>query len=159
MVYLGLGANLGDRIATLRAARDQLAPAVEVVCCSSLYETPPWGVTDQPLFLNAVCSGRTALTPDQLLTFLKDLERDLGRTATKRWGPRVIDLDILFFDKLILNTPTLTIPHPLLHERAFVLLPLREIAPDLHHPLLGTRIAVLADTVPTADLRVLVQSW
>jgi 2-amino-4-hydroxy-6-hydroxymethyldihydropteridine diphosphokinase len=124
-----------------------------------VYETPPWGVTDQPPFLNAVCYGRTALPPDQLLTLLKDLERDLGRTATKRWGPRVIDLDLLFFDDLILTTPTLTIPHPLLHERAFVLVPLHEIAPDLNHPVLGTTIAVIADTVPTAELRVLAQSW
>jgi 2-amino-4-hydroxy-6-hydroxymethyldihydropteridine diphosphokinase len=158
-VYLGLGANLGDRIGTLRAARDRLAPAVEVVRCSSLYQTPPWGVTDQPPFLNAVCYGRTALTPEQLLSFLKDLERDLGRTATKRWGPRAIDLDILFFDDLILATPTLTIPHSLLHERAFVLVPLREIAPDLRHPTLGTTIAVIANTVPTAELRVLAQAW
>lgn len=158
-VYLGLGANLGDRRATLCAARKQLAPSVEIVRCSSLYETPPWGVTDQPPFLNAVCYGRTALNPHNLLVFLKELERDLGRTATKRWGPRVIDLDILFFDDLILSTPSLTIPHSLLHERAFVLVPLHEIAPDLHHPVLGVSISALANAAPAADLHKLTQDW
>lgn len=158
-VYLGLGANLGDRLATLRAARDRLAPAVTVVRCSSLYETPPWGVTDQPSFFNAVCHGQTALTAFELLAFLKNLEADLGRTATRRWGPRLIDLDILFFDDLVLDTPTLTIPHLHLHERAFVLIPLSEIAPDLQHPRLGTSIATLAGSVSTDGLQRLDERW
>ncbi|HEX6289156.1 MAG TPA: 2-amino-4-hydroxy-6-hydroxymethyldihydropteridine diphosphokinase [Herpetosiphonaceae bacterium] len=158
-VYLGLGANLGDRAATLRAARARLAPSFTVLGCSSLYQTPPWGVTDQPPFLNAVCYGQTALAPAELLTFLKALERDLGRIATRRWGPRAIDLDILLFDDLILQTPTLTIPHPLLHERPFVLIPLRELAPDLRHPALGTTIADLAQALPEPDLQVIAQAW
>jgi 2-amino-4-hydroxy-6-hydroxymethyldihydropteridine diphosphokinase len=158
-VYLGLGANLGDRAAMIRRARGRLAPAVEVVRCSRLYETPAWGVTDQPPFLNAVCHGRTALTPLDLLAYLKDLERDLGRVATTRWGPRVIDLDMLFFDDLILNTPDLTIPHPLVHERAFVLIPLQELAPDYRHPVLGASIAALASAMPDSDMRICAQDW
>jgi 2-amino-4-hydroxy-6-hydroxymethyldihydropteridine diphosphokinase len=158
-VYLGLGANLGERRATLHAARDRLAPAVTVVRCSSLYETPPWGVADQPSFLNAVCHGQTALSAFELLACLKDLEADLGRTATTRWGPRLIDLDILLFDDLLLDTPTLTIPHLHLHERAFALIPLSEIAPDLRHPRLGVSIAALASTVSTEGLQRLDERW
>jgi 2-amino-4-hydroxy-6-hydroxymethyldihydropteridine diphosphokinase len=158
-VYLGLGANLGDRQATLRTARERLAAAVTLERCSSLYETPPWGVTDQPAFLNAVCQAQTALSAPELLALLKDLERDLGRTAGIRWGPRLIDLDILLFDDLMLATPTLTIPHPHLHERAFVLIPLREIAPDLRHPLLGVSIAELAGTLADSGLQRLGQRW
>lgn len=158
-VYLGLGANLGERRAMLRTACDRLAPAVTVVRCSSLYETPPWGVTDQPAFLNAVCHGQTALSAFDLLAFLKGLEADLGRTATTRWGPRLIDLDILLFDDLLLTTSTLTIPHLHLHERAFVLIPLSEIAPDLQHPRLGLSIAALASSVSTAGLQRLDEPW
>ncbi|HEY0734242.1 MAG TPA: 2-amino-4-hydroxy-6-hydroxymethyldihydropteridine diphosphokinase [Herpetosiphonaceae bacterium] len=158
-VYLGLGANLGERLATLRTARDRLAPAMTVVRCSSLYETPPWGVTDQPSFLNAVCHAQTALSAFELLAVLKDLEADLGRTATTRWGPRLIDLDILLFDDLVLATPTLTIPHLHLHERAFVLIPLSEIAPDLQHPRLGLSIAALAGSVSTEGLQRLDERW
>jgi 2-amino-4-hydroxy-6-hydroxymethyldihydropteridine diphosphokinase len=147
-LYLAFGANLGDRAVTMRAARERLAPAVEVVRSSSLYETPPWGVLDQPPFLNATCHARTTLSPHALLAYLKTIERALGRETTMRWGPRAIDLDILFFDDLILNTPTLRIPHPLLHERAFVLIPLHEISPTLQHPVLGTTVAALVDALP-----------
>lgn len=158
-VYLGLGANLGDRAATLGAARALLSPTVDVLRCSRLYETPPWGDIDQPLFLNAVCYGRTVLTPEALLAALKQIERHLGRVATRHWGPRAIDLDILFYDDLTLRTSTLTIPHALLHERAFVLVPLRELAPDLQHPLLHRSIAELAAELPTHDLPIRVTDW
>lgn len=158
-VYLGLGANLGDRAATLRAARSSLAPEVELVRCSRLYETPPWGDLDQPTFLNAVCHGHTALSPSALLAQLKQIERDLGRVATRRWGPRAIDLDILFYDDLVLSTPTLTIPHALLHERAFVLLPLRELAPELQHPLLHRSIDALAEVLPAEGLPISATDW
>lgn len=158
-IYLAFGANLGDRAATLQAARAALARHMDFVQCSHLYETPPWGDLDQPPFLNAVCHARTALAPHALLAFLKATERALGRVATRRWGPRAIDLDILFYDDLVLTTPTLTVPHPLLHERAFVLAPLREIAPLVRHPVLHETIAALADKISTDDVQILDHPW
>lgn len=158
-VYVGFGANLGDRLATLRAARERLQSVMEVVVCSRLYETPPWGVLDQPPFLNAVCHGRTRLDPVGLLAALKTIERELGRVASRRWGPRAIDLDILFFDDLVLQTETLTIPHRLLHERAFVLAPLTDLAPDLRHPVYGDTIRALAAHVPLNDVNPIADNW
>ena len=158
-VYLGLGANLGDRQQTLCAARDRLSTVMDVVRCSSLYETQPWGVTDQPPFLNAVCYGRTALAPDDLLAALKVLEQQLGRVASTRWGPRAIDLDILFFDDLVLTSPNLTIPHPLLHQRPFVLIPLNELAPQLRHPVLGQSISALTQACDTKHVQKTLSEW
>jgi len=136
-VFLGLGSNLGNREAYLRTALTALASVVAIDAISSIYETEPVGYSDQPRFLNAVCSGTTALEPLALLCAIKQIERDLGRTPTIRYGPRLIDIDILLYGDLILDTPKLQIPHPRLVERAFMLLPLMEIAPDLCHP--GTR--------------------
>jgi len=134
-VYFGLGANLGDRAANLRAACRRLQESgVRIERCSSLYETEPWGVAEQPRYLNAVCRGETALPPRALLALAKDIERDLQRTPTVRYGPRTIDVDILLYDDLRLETRDLTIPHPRLSERPFVLVPLAEIAPDLRLP-------------------------
>jgi 2-amino-4-hydroxy-6-hydroxymethyldihydropteridine diphosphokinase len=136
IIYLALGSNMGDRLANLETAIQSLRPKVRVLKRSSIYETPPWGFIDQPSFLNMVIKAETSLSPEKLLNFIKILENSLGRKATFRNGPRLIDLDILFFDQLIINIPGLTIPHPRLHERGFVLVPLAEIAPDVIHPVL-----------------------
>jgi 2-amino-4-hydroxy-6-hydroxymethyldihydropteridine diphosphokinase len=127
--YIGLGANLGDAAGTLVAARARLAQLGELAASSSIYRTPAWGVTDQPDFVNAVVALDTTLAPAELLAALKSIEQELGRVATFRWGPRAIDLDILTYDDVRLDTPALSLPHPRLHERAFVLVPLAEIAP------------------------------
>lgn len=135
IVYLGLGSNLGDRNENLKDAIASLPPQMDVKAKSPVYETPPWGYEDQPRFLNQVVKVQTYLDAEPLLKHIKRLEVALGRKASFRHGPRLIDIDILFYDDLILNTALLTLPHPHLHERGFVLLPLMDIAPDLVHPL------------------------
>ncbi len=135
-VYIALGSNLGDRVKNLNDAIARLAPFLQVLRASSIYETEPVGVRDQPWFLNQVVCGTTALSPVDLLRRVKRIEIEMGRTEGIRFGPRPIDLDILFYDRVIALSPALTIPHPRLHERAFVLTPLAEIAPDLIHPRL-----------------------
>ena len=135
-IYLALGTNLGDRFANLQGAIAALPPAVRVEAQSPVYETPPWGLTDQPAFLNMAIKGGTELAPLALLAHLKDLEIHLGRTVSIRWGPRLIDMDILFYDDLVLDTPGLTLPHPRMQERAFVVVPLADLAPDFVHPVL-----------------------
>jgi 2-amino-4-hydroxy-6-hydroxymethyldihydropteridine diphosphokinase len=153
VVYLALGTNLGDRFANLQAAIAALPPTVRVLEQSPIYETPPWGLTDQPAFLNMVLKGETALAPGELLDHLKRLERTLGRLPGVRWGPRRIDMDILFYDELILETPGLIIPHPRLQERAFVLVPLADLAPGLVHPLLGQSVRELLAKVDTKGVK------
>jgi 2-amino-4-hydroxy-6-hydroxymethyldihydropteridine diphosphokinase len=147
VVYLALGTNLGDRAANLKAAIAALGEAVEVQAVSAVYETPPWGVTDQPAFLNQALKGTTNLPPLELLKFLKDLEPRLGRQPGMRWGPRLIDLDILFYDDLVYEAEGLRIPHPRIAERAFVLKPLADIAADLKHPVTGKSVQEMLDEV------------
>ena len=134
-VYLALGSNLGDRVQNLKAAVTALSPQMVVKAKSNVYETLPWGYEDQPRFLNMALKAETYLKPEPLLKHLKRLEIALGRKASFQNGPRLIDIDILLYDDLVLDTPALTIPHPHMHERGFVLLPLTDIAPDLIHPL------------------------
>jgi len=134
IVYLALGSNLDNRLANLRQALAALPPQMEVKAKSHVYETPPWGYEDQPRFLNQVIKVITYLEPRPLLKHLKRLEVTLGRKASFQNGPRLIDIDILFYDDLILNTDSLIIPHPRLPERGFVLLPLMDIDPELVHP-------------------------
>ena len=151
-VYLALGTNLGDRLANLKAAVAALPPAVTVLERSAVYETPPWGVTDQPAFFNMAVKGETALAPLDLLAHLKRLEKDLGRLPSVRYGPRLIDIDILFYDDLVLDTPGLTLPHPRLQERAFVLVPLADIAAEFVHPVLHESVQSLLSKVDTTGV-------
>jgi 2-amino-4-hydroxy-6-hydroxymethyldihydropteridine diphosphokinase len=135
--FIGIGSNIGDRINHCRKSIEFLSEKVKIVKQSSFYKTKPWGKPDQEPFINLVVEIETELAPRGLLEFLKEIESKLGRTMTVRWGPRIIDLDILSYDNRIIKEDDLIIPHQYLHERLFVLAPLSEIAPpDLYHPIL-----------------------
>ncbi|MEK7215836.1 MAG: 2-amino-4-hydroxy-6-hydroxymethyldihydropteridine diphosphokinase [Chloroflexota bacterium] len=144
LAYLGLGSNLGDRRAKLRDAVQELRRAGAVSQISSLYETEPVGFSRQPRFLNAVCAVQTALSPHALLRRLKGIERHLGRRPARRYGPRCIDIDILLFGDQSVRTRALTIPHPRLTQRAFVLVPLRELAAGAPDSMAGTIAPILS---------------
>ena len=144
IVHIGIGSNLGNRQENCLEAIKRLEQhGVTVLKRSSLIETEPWGVTDQPRFINLAIEAETDLAPDELLLLLKNIERSMGRVQTAHWGPRVIDLDILFYDDRIIDSPGLQIPHPHLHERDFVLMPLTEIAPEKVHPVLKKKVSEL----------------
>lgn len=140
VVYIALGSNLGNRLANIKNAISNFTPQLDVKKKSPVYETPPWGYADQPAFLNQVVMAETYLEPEDLLSHLKRLEVVLGREPTFPNGPRLIDLDILFYDDVEINSPPLQIPHPRLHQRGFVLVPLHDLAPELIHPVLGKSV-------------------
>lgn len=134
--FLLLGSNLGKRKQMLQAAEDAIAGhEIEIIQHSGLYETAAWGITDQPAFLNQVLEVETKQDPEALMQTLLEIEQSLGRERKERYGPRSIDIDILFFDTLVYHSSVVTIPHPALQERRFVLTPLAELAPDLIHPV------------------------
>ncbi len=162
-VYLGLGSNLGDREDNLAqaihllAVPERSAPSIpdggiapqelRILRVSSIYETAPWGYADQPHFLNCVVEAQTSVAPGELLLRTQAVEQSLGRQPSVRYGPRRIDVDILLYDERIVDQPELQIPHPRLHQRAFVLVPLAELCPHLQHPVLKTSVEALASQV------------
>jgi 2-amino-4-hydroxy-6-hydroxymethyldihydropteridine diphosphokinase len=152
--YIGLGANLGDRLATLNRAVDRLATLGVVESVSPVYETEPVDFADQPAFLNAVLCLTTNCAPEKLMSSLLEIEQDLGRVRTLPNAPRTVDLDLLLYGDVLIDQPDLTVPHPRLHERAFVLVPLIDIAPDLLHPELAISVgSLLRQLGPVTDVR------
>ena len=144
--YVALGSNLGDKEANLRKALELLQErGVEVVKTSSFICTEPYGVTDQPQFLNGVCEVRTSLVPLALLHTLLEIEQEMGRVRLRHWGERNIDLDLLLYEDVVMDTEELKLPHPDMQNRDFVLLPLAEIAPELVHPILQKSIEELSN--------------
>jgi len=150
IVYIGIGSNLGDRQANCIYSIDLLGEKGTIVRKkSSLYETDPWSMKDQPKFLNMAVEIETDLSPEHLLVFVKKIEKKMGRKESFQWGPRLIDLDILLYGNIVINKEDLKIPHPLMHERDFVLRPLNEIAPDVKHPLLQLSVKELFQRLST----------
>jgi 2-amino-4-hydroxy-6-hydroxymethyldihydropteridine diphosphokinase len=148
-LFLLLGGNLGNRFEMLDRAKTLLTESVgRLMGESKLYETAPWGVTDQPPYLNQVLEFETTLPPETVLNQTQAIELALGRVRLERWGARLIDIDLLYYDDLILQTERLTLPHPLLAERRFALMPLCAIAPGFGHPVLGKTNAELLQVCP-----------
>jgi 2-amino-4-hydroxy-6-hydroxymethyldihydropteridine diphosphokinase len=152
-IYIGLGSNIGNREGNLRMALRYLEPLARAVRVSSIYETAPVGVENQPNFYNCAAEIVAGLQPAALMRHLQNIEYEIGRRPGPRWGPRPIDLDLLLYDTFTLDSELLTLPHPRLQERAFVLVPLAEIAPDARHPALPGSIAELAASIDKAGVR------
>jgi len=150
IAYIGVGSNLGDRLRWCRRAREEVAclPHTALRRCSALYESEPWGRPGQPWFLNGVLGVETELPPQALLRRLLDIELHCGRRRIERWGPRTLDLDLLFYGQLVVSEPQLVLPHPRLHLRRFVLEPLAELDPGLRHPVLGCTVRELLAALP-----------
>ncbi len=153
LVYVGIGSNLGEALDNCRRAIQAIAAdrRNQLFQCSPLYRTEPVGKKDQAWFINGVIAVATSLRPREFLDFLLEIEHKMGRERGERWGPRVIDLDILFYGAEVLNEGGLQIPHPRLHERRFVLIPLRDIAPHLEHPLLAKTISQIISELPEEE--------
>lgn len=156
-VYLSLGSNIGNRRKFIELAVRSIKDFCKVIKISSVYETEPWGKPNQPKFLNLCLLAETDLQPKQLLRKLKKIEVDLGRTKTAKWAEREIDIDILFYENLILNEADFTLPHPRIEERAFVLIPLNEIAPDFIHPVSQKSIRAQAKNIDSEGVKKLIQ--
>jgi 2-amino-4-hydroxy-6-hydroxymethyldihydropteridine diphosphokinase len=152
LVYLSLGANVGDCASHIRDAVTRLESAGRVVAVSSLYETEPVEFTDQPWFLNCAVALETTNMPKPLMAALLSIEREMGRQRTQEKGPRTIDIDILLYGDMIVDSQELTIPHPAMHQRRFVLEPLAEIAPEARHPVLKKTIRELLDALPAGQV-------
>lgn len=156
-VYLSLGSNIGNRREFINRALNSIGGFCKITKISPIYETEPWGKTDQPKFLNLCLEAETSLEPEQLLKKLKKAEQALGRTKTDKWGKREIDLDILFYEDRVLNSAYLVLPHPRIEERAFVLVPLAEIAPDFIHPILKKPIRELVKNIGSEGVKQQIQ--
>lgn len=152
IAYLSLGSNLGDREAQLSEARSQIGTMAKIIKVSSFYETEPVEFTDQPWFLNCAIAIETTQPPQQLMNTILRVEEEMGRRRLRKKGPRSIDIDILLFDQEIIDTKELTIPHPVMQERRFVLEPLAEIAPEVRHPVLKKTIRELLDALPPGQI-------
>lgn len=153
-VLLGLGSNIEERYRHLKDGVSMLTQSLKMESCSSTYETEPWGYRDQPCFLNLVCRGYTNMSPKQLLDLCQKIEGFVGRKPTFRYGPRVLDIDILDYAGEVIATPKLVLPHARLPERAFVLVPLAEIAPWWEHPILGINVnQLLAEIADPEEVR------
>jgi 2-amino-4-hydroxy-6-hydroxymethyldihydropteridine diphosphokinase len=150
-VYLSLGSNLGDRAENLQTAIAKLGEFGTVVAVSSFYETEPVELTAQPWFLNCVAKFDTEKMPRQLISAILSLEQSMGRQRKQKKGPRTIDIDVLLFGSSIIEIPSLTVPHPRLHERRFVLEPLAEIAPEARHPVFKRTVRQLRDALPAGQ--------
>jgi len=161
IVYAGLGSNLGSKSDNIKKALDMLdmADNVSVLAVSSLYETEPEGYEDQDWFLNAAAQLKTALSPVELLKLFKEVEQAIGRQKSVRWGPREIDLDLLLYDELSFESPDLVVPHPRMHQRAFVLAPLAEIAENVLHPILDKTIGILLAELQTTKSVKRIGEW
>lgn len=152
IAFLSLGSNVGDRVANLKAAIERIRSLGEVIATSSIYETEPVEFLVQPWFLNCVLKLDTEKMPKQLLAAILNIEKEMGRHRRQKKGPRTIDIDILLFGNSVVETNGLTIPHPALHERRFVLEPMSEFAPDVRHPVFKKRMRELLEALPAGQI-------